>query len=170
MPVPESDFDRLLDEDSYSSAWRYACRLSRTREDAEDLLQESLMRAHRGLAGLRRAEAFRPWLLSIMRRCWISGARRRRPQFVDSFLFQDFADTQACDALSLHMAEALSRLPAAQQEILELAYLDGLSLEETGALLGVAPRVAGQRLYRARRALRRALGSREELDPAGELK
>ena len=55
------------------------------------------------------------------------------------------------------IAEALARLPHAQREILSLFYLDGLNLEETGWVLGITPQVASQRLYRARRSLRRLL-------------
>jgi DNA-directed RNA polymerase specialized sigma24 family protein len=48
-------------------------------------------------------------------------------------------------------------LPAAQAELLALFYLDGLSLVETGRVLGLSPQAVGQRLHRARLALRRSL-------------
>jgi RNA polymerase sigma factor (sigma-70 family) len=58
------------------------------------------------------------------------------------------------------LTPVLTLLPPPQQEILSLFYLEGLSLAETGMVLGIPARAAKQRLFRAREALKRQLGSR----------
>jgi DNA-directed RNA polymerase specialized sigma24 family protein len=59
------------------------------------------------------------------------------------------------------MLAALSQLPWAQKELLSLFYLEGLSLNETGQVLRLAPRVVRKRLFRARKALRRRTAALE---------
>ena len=69
-------------------------------------------------------------------------------------------------SLTEPLAAALSRLPESQRDLLCLFYLDGLNQVETGQVLGVAPHAVGQRLFRARRTLRKLL---EEYPVLGEL-
>ena len=155
----QEQFEQLLTPGVHRRAWRYACRLKSTREDAEDLLQDALVRAYRGLHRLRHTERFGAWLISIIRNCHLSRRHRHHQQNSDSYWLQLVKSSSVENPLSESIAEALTKLPAAQREILSLFYLDGLSLEETGWVLGVAPQVVGQRLYRARRALRKKLGA-----------
>jgi RNA polymerase sigma factor (sigma-70 family) len=160
-PAEQEQFEEALAPAAYTRAWRYACRLAATREDAEDLLQEALIRAYRGFSRLRHRERFAAWLVSIIRNCYLSARRRETHRVVDFYWHQLVRDGALENPLSGPIAEALAELPPAQREVLSLFYLDGLSLEETGWVLGAAPQVVGQRLYRARRALRRLLhGSR----------
>jgi len=147
----------LLTPQAYRRAWNFACRLAATREDAEDLFQESLAKAYRSLDRLRDPGRFCAWLMTIVRNCFLHARRRKRFEFVDSYWYRLVSDGAVEDPLAESIAEALARLPKAQHEILSLFYLDGLSLEETGWVLGVAPQVVGQRLFRARRALRRVI-------------
>jgi RNA polymerase sigma-70 factor (ECF subfamily) len=159
MPIrPEQEqFDRALTQQAYARAWQYACRLCATREDSEDLLQDALVRAYRGFGRLRHPERFSAWLISIVRNCYLS--RRASDQRTDKASYWQWQVQAAAltNPLSEPLAAALAQLPAAQREILSLFYLDGLTLDETGWVLGLSPQVVGQRLYRARKALRRVL-------------
>jgi RNA polymerase sigma-70 factor (ECF subfamily) len=162
-------FETLLTEQLHARAWHYATRQSRTREDAQDLLQEALVRAYRKLHQLREPGAFKPWLFSIIRSCARNLARPALPQFAQTLWFQAVQASGHADLLSEPIAEALAALPPVQCELLALFYLDGLSLEETGRVLGVSPQVVGQRLHRARAALRREFARRHAsgLQPTG---
>lgn len=62
--------------------------------------------------------------------------------------------------------QALSRLPENERAVVELVAVDGLSLKEAAAALGIRPGTARVRMYRARRAARDALTSQEHLPPS----
>jgi RNA polymerase sigma-70 factor (ECF subfamily) len=154
---PQRRFERLLQGEAYACAWGYARRLTEfaggARQDAEDLLQEALVQAWRGLAGLRDEARFKAWLLAIVRRRHLTRRQTRRPaQPLDETLPlpAPTVDPQVRDIL-----EALSRLPQGPRELLSLFYLHGLTMSETAQVLGIAPRSVHMRLARAREALRR---------------
>jgi RNA polymerase sigma-70 factor (ECF subfamily) len=154
----KQQFEKLLSQDAYEAAWRYACRLCHAREDAEDLLQESLARAFTRVDKLREPERFKSWLLSIVRSCFLNRyAKQSRERQAQSYWHEFCAAHAFEDPLSLELADALARLPETQSELLGLFYLQGLSLEETGQVLGLSAIVVRQRLFRARGALRRLL-------------
>ena len=148
-------FETLLTSEVYQRAWGYCLRLCRNREDAEDLLQESLIRSYTRLRQLRDEGRFRAWLLSIVRRQFLDRYRRERLRPPVQSELPPQAPPE--DPLVAHIAETLAQLPAPQRELIGLFYTDGLSLKETGQVLGIRPQVVRQRLYRARQALRRLL-------------
>jgi RNA polymerase sigma-70 factor (ECF subfamily) len=150
-------FEALLSEELHAQLWRYCTRLAATREDAEDLLQEALARAYRKLHQLREPAAARAWLFSIARSLYINQSRRSPQIPAESLWLHSTQAQEHAHSLSEPIAEALAGLPLPQRELLALFYLDGLTLEECGSVLGAGPQVAAQRLYRARRALRREL-------------
>jgi RNA polymerase sigma-70 factor (ECF subfamily) len=165
----QQQFERLLNNEAYEAAWRYACRLCQAREDAEDLLQESLARAFTRMAHLREPERFRGWLLSIVRSCFLNRyAKRKREKQALSY-WHEYCGAHAFeDPLSLELADALARLPDAQSELLGLFYLQGLSLEETGQVLGISSIAVRQRLFRARSALRRQVSDAAAMSIASQ--
>ena len=155
-------FTRLISEPVYQSAWRYALRLCANREDAEDLLQESLSHAYAKLDQLKSEETVRGWVLSIIRSKFLRHRQRAktRQQTTDmevaEYALAGNAEW-AADPLSELMSGALDRLPESQREILVFFYIEGLSIAETGQVLAIAPQAVKQRLFRARAALRRLM-------------
>lgn len=151
-------FEELLSPEAYEGAWRFAYRLASAREDAEDLLQEALALAFTRLDQLRDASRFRAWLFSIIRSKHLRRLERSRRLAVSPLSPAMAGEVPACGMSGVEaspaLAAALTQLPAAWREVLLLHYLDGLSLAEVGQALGIGPRAAKQRLYRARRALR----------------
>lgn len=166
----QSLFSALLTPQLHEQAWRYASRLARSREDAEDLLQESLTAAYNKLHQLQQPGMFRSWLLTIIRNQNIKLARRQPPGFTETLWFQSVQQAAETDPEAAGLSLELAALPAGQRQLLVLFYLDGLSLEETGRLLRLSPAVVSQRLHRARQALRRRLEAvrRAELQPKGQ--
>jgi RNA polymerase sigma-70 factor, ECF subfamily len=158
-------FESLLGEAAYQAAWRFARGLAGSHAEAEDVLQDALIRAYRGLDSLRDEARFKGWLLSIVRTVYIDRLRRERarPQAVCEP--PPYVAVPDADPLSPAVAEAMARLPQAQQQLLALFYLEGLSLTETGQALGIRPHAVRQRLFRARLSLRRELGQLAELAP-----
>ena len=147
----------LLTEAVYEAAWRYAYRLASTREDAEDLLQDALVHAWRRVAQLREPSAFRAWLFSIIRTKHLEKVRKRRVQTSPLEDVRAHTPERAAVPAPDGFAEAFCRLPEPHRELLSLFYIEGLSLKETGQVLGVKTQAVKLRLFRARAALRKLL-------------
>ena len=164
-------FEQALTADAYQSAWRYAWRLAGNREDAEDLLQESLVSALKAFGQLRDPGSFKSWLLAIVRRQHLVHLRRRHSGIAAltgrlgdaEETVPDYRAVDDGDPLTEQLALALERLPAAQRELVALFYFEGLSLRETARVLGTTPNAVTQRLHRARTALRGIVAGGEQL-------
>ncbi len=143
--------------------YRYAYRLSGHVQTAEDLVQESLMRAWGSLHRLQNPSAVRGWLYTIVRR---ENARRfERPHLEDQELPADYFTpahaTYDTSTEAFVLRRAILALPAKYREPLILQVLHGLSQEEIAERLGLSSAGVGTRLFRARQQLRAALGEAE---------
>lgn len=164
-PAEVECFEHVLTPAIMDLAWRYSCRLCKTREDAEDLLQEALAHALLRFSQLRDVSRFKSWLMSIVRTQFLMHQRRNTAEkFTIYDREQDIGSTVAdlaagpnADPLADITAVSLSQLPDEQREILSLFYLDGLNLQEAGEVLGISTGAVRSRLYRARGAMRREL-------------
>ncbi|MEU0496512.1 RNA polymerase sigma factor [Mycobacterium sp. NPDC006124] len=150
---------------------RYATRLTRNSCDAEDLVQETLLRAFKAYGRLRSDTYVTAWLFTIARNTWFSMCRasNRRPEV----LLADVGDRAATAAEAVMSASA--EVEALRDEIDPdlVAALAGLSQEmratvfhvvlgdmlcrDAADLLGVSTNTVLTRMHRSRRALRRAL-------------
>lgn len=146
-----------------------AMRLTRDPHDAEDLVQDTLLRAYRALDRFD-GRYPRAWLLTILRNTNINRVRKRKPD-----LLQDEQRTlgalpaQGADGRSGPAETALERIPddtvvdAVQRlsqdhrAVVALVDIDGLSYREAAEILGVPVGTVMSRLHRARRKLRTRL-------------
>ena len=149
-------FDELVgvfNQDMY----RYAAWLSRDRTVAEDVVQESLLRAWKSLDALRDDAAAKHWLLTIVRRENARYFERRRLETVD---VDDLTPSQ--EALLANepdhelddVRDAIYRLDDDYREPLVLQVLMGYSTNEIGELMGLRQGAVLTRLHRARLKLR----------------
>jgi RNA polymerase sigma-70 factor (ECF subfamily) len=137
--------------------YRYAAWLSRDRTVAEDVVQESLLRAWKSLDSLRDDAAAKHWLLTIVRRENARYFERRRLETVDvdnltpsqEALLAEQPDHELDD-----MREAIYRLDDDYREPLVLQVLMGYSTNEIGELMGLKQGAVLTRLHRARLKLR----------------
>ncbi len=166
-------FETLLTQPVLDSAWRYAYRLCHQREDAEDLLQDGLAHAFNRLPQLKEPGAFKSWLMCIIRSQFLMNIRRRRVEDLvhasaddSTLLLEDPHRVDLASQEALEVEVALRQLPECQREILELFYLDELNLAETARVLGLSQGAVQQRLFRARGALKRAILTGKEHEPA----
>ncbi|HEV2641545.1 MAG TPA: RNA polymerase sigma factor [Candidatus Elarobacter sp.] len=138
--------------------FRFAVRLLGNREDAEDALQDSFVRAYRGLAGCREPERFRAWLYQIVvnecRTRATRGARRDGGMVHDAH--DDIADPASGrdTALSEEIAYALAQLVPEQREAFVLKYVDELSYEEMAKITGARVSALKMRVKRSCERLR----------------
>jgi RNA polymerase sigma factor (sigma-70 family) len=124
-------------------------------EEAEDLVQEALLRAYLGLSQLRDPDRFGAWLCGIALNLAKMQIRRRRSE---TRLLAVVADGHAEERELLELVrDAVADLPQGSRDAVLMHYFDGLSCDEIAALLGSSPGAIRVRLHRARRQLRRQL-------------
>jgi RNA polymerase sigma-70 factor (ECF subfamily) len=137
--------------------YRYAAWLSRDRTIAEDVVQESLLRAWKSLDSLRDEAAAKHWLLTIVRRENARHFERRRLETVDVDNLtpsqQALLASQPNEELD-DMREAIYRLEDDYREPLVLQVLMGYSTNEIAELMGMKQGAILTRLHRARHKLR----------------
>ena len=142
-----------------------AYRLTGNDDDAQDLVQDVLLRVRRGL------ETYRPgslegWLSRITTNAFLDDVRRRRRRPLDAL--PDDPDravppavaadeTSVAESISDEVQAALIRLPDEYRAAVVLCDVVGLSYEEIGEALGIPVGTVRSRIHRGRRQLREAL-------------
>ncbi|HSF30015.1 MAG TPA: sigma-70 family RNA polymerase sigma factor [Candidatus Tectomicrobia bacterium] len=152
-----------------------AVRLTRDESTAEDLVQETFLRAYRALHQLTQEESSRAWLMKIMTNIWLNQLQKRgregmtldideldlSPQESPQGGQQSLHETPDLAATRKQFCEdvdrALQQLPESFRIVVMLADVEGLSYKEIAATLQCPIGTVMSRLYRARQLLRKAL-------------
>ena len=153
-----------------------ALRMTRNPQDAEDLVQETYLRAYRGFEGFREGTNLRAWMYRILTNTFINSYRKKQRQPVTvSVSDEDTPDWYLYDRIGSSVAE-----PSAESEVLEqipdedvqraledlpevfrmavlLADVEGFSYKEIAEIVGIPIGTVMSRLHRGRKALQRAL-------------
>ena len=140
--------------------FRFAFWLARDRAVAEDVVQDTLLRAWRSFASLGDEAAVRPWLLTIARREFARRFERKSFETVDVDDVAELEDPAltAEDAQQvMEMRAAIWALPGDYREPLVLQVLMGYTTEEIAAHMKLTPGAVLTRLFRARDKLRTSL-------------
>jgi RNA polymerase sigma-70 factor, ECF subfamily len=157
-------FDELVRR-TRRPAYRLARRITRNHEDADDVVQDSYVKAYRALDRFDRARAFLPWFLTIVARSALSAVRHRarratvpldEPGPEGTTLAERIPDTAVDPAhvrRLMDAEEALAKLPEEQRAILALRVDGDLAYSEIAAALDVPVGTVMSRLARAREAL-----------------
>ena len=158
LETPESRFNDLAD--TYSKdLFRYAYWLAGDRQVAEDLVQESLLRAWKSIGKLQNPKAVKGWLLTIVRRENARRFERYQPQTsdipLDDLSSRDLGYDTSTEAFALR--RAVRELPEEYREPLLLQIVGGFSQKEIAEQRGISSAGVGTRLFRARQKLREAL-------------
>src|SRR5580765_2768986 len=146
--------------------YRAARRLVGRVDAAEDLVQDTCLRAFGALDQLRHPEAAKAWVFSILRSVFLRNAARWDPvrspgREPDGPLGFDMpsGDSPLQGALIEEARLATQRLPIAFREVVVLVHIGGLSYLEVARILGIPVGTVMSRLSRARRLLRASLGA-----------
>jgi len=150
-----------LVERYYASLYRYAYRLSGSQADAEDLTQETFLRATAKLGQLRDANKVRPWLYSILRHAYLQ-RQRSAPQtphvsLDDLFDVAEEVPDPLPDLDAEALRKALDDLPEQFRTVVLLYYFEELSYREIADVLDVPIGTVMSRLARARNYLKTRL-------------
>ncbi|HEY3964611.1 MAG TPA: sigma-70 family RNA polymerase sigma factor [Planctomycetaceae bacterium] len=155
--------------DRYAGIIRAIC-FDETREmhAANELAQEVFLRAFSGLAKLRSADRFAPWLVSIAKyvcREWRRGRRRDRHQYTSHVPETASSPDADTDDAAGRLRMAITRLPEQARLALHSFYLNGESAEIARQILGLSRAGFYKALERARRQLAEILQNTEETVP-----
>ena len=155
-------FGALVDR-HFADCLRFARHMLGTSHDAEDAVQESFVRAYRGLARYDERQTFRAWLFRIViNRCRTAAAARGRRDarlVLDERAVRDAAASSTArsdDALAL--SAALATLDPRSREAFLLHYGEGLDYAEMARLSGDGISALKMRVKRARERMRSILG------------
>lgn len=168
-PSPEAVLFEEMVTSHLDPLYRTALRLTGRPQDAEDLVQETYLRAWRSLHTYRPGTNPKAWLFRILHNAHIDRYRAstRTVQTVDEMEGQDPAfvvhETPESVVLSgvmdAEIRQALMALPEVFRSCLILADLEGFSYQEIADILAIPRGTVMSRLFRGRRAMRRALAT-----------
>jgi len=163
---------RVLVERHSRTLFRMAFRMTGNESDAEDVVQESLLRAYKQLAKFDERAAFGTWLYRIAMNCSLDlvRARKRRseqlapsdPEMDDPLLSLPSGDATP-DRLAMsgevrdRVTEAMNDLSASERTAFVLRHFEGMCIEDVSRVLGCQPGAAKHSVFRAVQKLRRAL-------------
>jgi RNA polymerase sigma-70 factor (ECF subfamily) len=141
-----------------------------SRQQADDLLQETWLRIHRVRHTYRPGEPVLPWIYAIARRVRVDGYRRMRRITMHETAMEVVPErpAQIAPHHSLPEFEALvAGLPEAQREVVTMLKVGGLSLEEVARATASTVGAVKQKAHRAYERLRKLLEIRSENEPGG---
>ena len=163
---------------------RNARRYTNQPADADDLVQETLMRAWRSYATFEEGTDFRAWLNRIMTNAWINRyqATKRRP--AELLGTEDLGEAGGVNAVvpsaevralehvpAPEVLDALSSLPESQRIVVYYAFIEGHKYKDISAITGMPVGTVMSRIHRARARLSVSLGDYASklryVDPAG---
>jgi RNA polymerase sigma-70 factor (ECF subfamily) len=167
-----------------NTAYGVAMRYCRNQADAEDLVQEAALLAHRGFDSFESGTNFRAWFLKILTNCFFSKRRKEKSRPVvsdlddtpDLYLYarsgQAGFPTQGPDpAAELletlgteRITDAIGRLPEEYRVVSTLYFMEDLSYEEIARILECPIGTVRSRLHRGRKMLQKALWQVAEED------
>ena len=139
---------------------RYATTLTRHPHDAEDLVQDALVRAYARQEQFDPSRNLRSWLLSILHNAFVDGVRsrnaeRRRVEQAADLVAPHFEPSQDHAVQLAGVLARFAELPEEQRAALHLVTIEGLSYADAAQVLDVPPGTLMSRIGRARETLRR---------------
>lgn len=137
-----------------SDVYRYAFYLCRNEQLAEDVAQETFMRAWRFFDSLKDERKAKSWLFTTVRRELARCYERYQPGF-DEVELDELPGSRGTDTETLVVRRAIAALPLTYREPLVLQVIGGYSGSEIADILDIPRATVNTRLFRARQKLRR---------------
>jgi RNA polymerase sigma-70 factor (ECF subfamily) len=161
-----ADAYRMLVESNSRRLFRLAFRITGNEQDAEDVVQETLLRAYKQLHRFEARASVATWLYRIAANCSLDLVRdrkRRQESAATRMEYTETTDDPAPDRLAISnqvqqcVTEAMDQLSHQERAAFVLRHFEGQSIEEISAALGLSASSAKQSIFRAVQKLRRVL-------------
>jgi RNA polymerase sigma-70 factor (ECF subfamily) len=167
----ESDSFRALVEEHSPMVFRLAFRMTGNASDAEDVVQETFLKAHRSLGGFDERARFGTWVYRIAVNAAIDLIRRRGrgtvarpagdddPPVVETLASRDPQPDRVAMSgqIQRDVAAALTQLSERERAAFVLRHLEGMPIERISEVLKIGPNAVKQTVFRAVQKLRREL-------------
>jgi len=151
----------LLFDHYYDMIHAFAYRVCLVETEADDIAQDTFIRAARGLSGYRGSASFKNWLYRIAHNAIIDWGRRtsRQREGLAGFTteLETRSSTRAADFSQVH--QALKELSPDLREAVALVYFEEMNHREAAEAMGCAETTVSWRIFRAKSALKKLLGS-----------
>ena len=156
-PRSSPEMTRLVDE-HLPLLFAYAYRLTGSVDEAEDLTQQTFLIAQQKIGQLREALKVQPWLLKVLRNCFLKNRRKPRPVVaseveIDVNHFSDIAE-QESPWDTERLQQALDELPDDFRAVVLMFFFEQLSYRQIAEQLDLPIGTVMSRLSRAKRHLR----------------
>jgi len=167
MEVPDSRLSAATFEDLavplFDQLYNFARWLTQDSAEAEDLVQETYVKALRGFSGFQMGTNFRAWIFRILRNAFLNSRAGLKMVALDAGEEEPASDAPSPEAVLVAQTnrevvrDALTELAIPHREILLLCEVEEMSYEEIAQVLAIPTGTVMSRLYRARKALRTIL-------------
>ena len=165
--LPPESFEELA-MPHFDRLYNFACWLTQDRQEAEDLVQETYVKALKGFSSFQAGTNFRAWIYKILRNTFLTsrtGLKAAVTVPIDGEEGDEVlpAATETPESLLLQRSDgqlvqqALEQLPVPHREVLLLCEVEEMSYQEISAALAIPMGTVMSRLSRARQALRAAV-------------
>lgn len=138
--------------------------LGASRGDAEDVVQDTWLRAYPALVTFRSESSFSTWLCSVGLRAALDSMRKGKRHVAESLFEDDAASEPPRTEERMDIESAIGRLAPGYRMVLVLHDVEGFTHEEIALQLGIAPGTSKAQLFKARRVMRALLTGREKPD------
>jgi RNA polymerase sigma-70 factor (ECF subfamily) len=182
-PSQHDNSSRLFQELAiplFDSLYNFARWLTQNREDAEDLVQETYVKALKGFESFQPGTNFRAWIFQILRNTFLSSRSRLEMRMTVPLSSEDDSrvqpvNTNTAESLvigrsDLHSVRcAIEQLPVVFREAILLCDVEDMSYRQIADVLSIPIGTVMSRIARARKAVREALGKTSSFQgPAGK--
>jgi len=148
----------------FDALYNYARWLTRDANEAEDLVQETYLKALRGFESFRAGSNFRAWIYRILRNTFLTSRSGLRAQATAVPVEEDaFVEEETPESMLIRfddeaaLEDAIRNLPLQFREVLLLCDVDNMSYKEIAETLAIPVGTVTSRLLRARAKVRRTL-------------
>ena len=150
--------------ETIDALYNLAIQLTRNRQDAEDLVQETTLRAYRYFHRFERGTNFKAWIMTIMRNLYINKYRKKlkepvKVEFeeVENFISLPEISGAQEEIFNEIIKSYITKLPEELRMVIALFYVDGFSYKEMAKIMSVPLGTVMSRLYTARQILKKQL-------------
>ena len=141
-------FEKFMD-DNIDAAYRFAFTYAKNKEDAKDILNESVVKALRSLHTLKDPDKIKPWFFTIIARTALNQIKSRQKIVFMEQRDMETLETVTDDYSNMDFAQLIACLDPKYKAILVLRFLEDMTIADTAQILGLSESTVKTRLYKA---------------------